>query len=330
MKMMHSVRFLTSPAMSELVYLRRRYGLICAALLACLLCFPVVGLANEVAPQQGGQQSDGPQPEPASPCDPAMGAPFLYLKKLVVHDFRVRDREMAASLAGIGRDMSDWVLNGLAQTRRFRLANDAGYHFDVRDNVAVRDAARRNNAQLLVVGEFDDLRLTYPLGRIGFSDSFSLTPSANWDVSVRLYVLDGISGQIISEKSYHDAEGRMGAGMPRQRPYQQAGLLGKLLNGFYPVWLHDIQQATACMPLVSQVIQVQGEKALINVGSSALLRAGDYMRAFSERRLNLAEWQEAFHAAVVVERVEADQALIRWEDPDRIEPFYPGMTVRAW
>lgn len=315
--------------MTDRVFLRSWHSrLLGPWLFACVLLWSAGSFANN--PGESASGPDGVQPAPASPCDPAMGAPFLYLKKLVVHDFHVRDRQMAANLAGIGQDMSDWLLNGLAHTRRFRLAGDPGFFFDVRDRAAVREAAQRNKAQLLVVGEFEDLRLSYPLGRLGFSDSFTFTPSAQWDVSVRLYVLDGISGQILSEKSYHDAEGRMGAGMPKQRPYQQAGLLGKLLNGFYPVWLHDIQQATACMPLVSQVVQVQGEKAIIDVGSTALLRAGDYMRAFSERRLNLAEWQEAFHAGVVVERVEADQALIRWEDPDRVDPFYPGMTVRAW
>jgi hypothetical protein len=266
----------------------------------------------------------------ASPCDPALGAPFVYLKKLVVHDFVVQDREMAANLAGLGRDMAQWVQGGLATARRFRLGTDPGYSFAIGDPQAVRDAAQRNDAQLLVVGEFETLTLSYPAGKLSFTERFSLAPGSRWQVGVRLYVLEGESGQILSEHYYSDAMGRLGGGLPKTRPYQQAGLLGQVLQNLYPQWLADIQQDTACIPLTARVLEVQGEMAVIDVGSDALLRPGDFMRGFYDRRLAWGEWQAAFHDSVVVRQVQANTALISWEDPARATAFYPGMRIRAW
>jgi len=285
-----------------------------AALLACVLCLPLSGLAGPNAPQMGiakqGQAGRAqiaerdPEPETSrAQVEAVLQCPLAerdYRKSLLLSAFALRQPATAnaGTLHGAEQQLPELLGERLVENDSVWRYKTLGQSLPSADPAPyrhaqqVRQLAGRTDSQLVLTGELLDMsvanqRHTQAPGLVTRSRNnlvHRLNLNPDWDTRQRdlvlqLQLLDGATGEPVFERRYRTR----GAWNPKRRERMAFGSpqfwetdYGQEVEALLERASAEFGEAIRCQPLVSKLEPTRpGQPLILQAGANQGLIAGD-------------------------------------------------------
>lgn len=264
-------------------------------------------------------------------CDPALGAPFSYRKKIAVLATDVRDLQEASDLAGLHVAWSQAIQQKLEATGQLLTVDSSDQHLHVgmHQSEWIANLAMRQDAQFVVAVRFENLHVSR--SQLG-SGNYAITlPGAQRQIDAELSVFDGYSGTRMA-RFFYTAEVKGFEGdvvNPVGQPVMKGAFLdtelGEAMARIATEQVENVRTHMACLPMVARVAKVVGDEIHVQLPGTVGVRPGEVLQLF--RRMGKVD---AHLGPVEVLRVFPEAVVAAYRGEGRAPGFNSGMIVRAW
>jgi hypothetical protein len=204
---------------------------------------------------------------------------LAYKKKLVVTPFHVRRSPQLDDVDDIATRLPQELLRGMTASGSF-LGKESPYVISPgsngpsADTAAVRRIAAMYESQFVVSGEIVDA------GNFDKPAYFGLINKDARRIEIAFYVHDGLTGVLLAQRRAlveQVGERRIG----RDKPFGSASFAATPFGGAILRALDEgiagIKADIAALPFMARVVQVQGERIVIDAGSTSSVAPGDQL-----------------------------------------------------
>lgn len=269
-----------------------------------------------------------------------------YRKKTVLLPFVIDDHQGVSDLRGASEGLTLMLERELRQSNRLEIETVSLSGAQVLNpeaaEVTIQEIATRFNAQFVVVGV---LRQASPRHEVNewqrkwdaFEGDFYSNPSNARTIDQELFIYDGFSGQLLSQKQYaQHLQGDVEVGRSIQfgsRAFTLT-LTGAEFQKQILMMSDDVISDTECQPFVTTVADVRDGQIFIASGRQSGLQVGDELMIYSQDGLpvNLNGQSLGIHetlqGVIQIDSVQAGFSVAT--TPDQRVRVRIGDIVRSW
>ncbi len=264
-------------------------------------------------------------------CDPELGAPFSYRKKIAILAADISDLQQASDMPGLDVAWSRNMQQQLEATGRFIPvdASNQRLHVGEAQQEWIKSLAEKIDAQFIIAIDFENLHVSR--SQMGSGNYAIALPGMRRQLNVAMSIYDGYSGGRMTGFAYGaQVSGFEGdvinpQGQPVLKGQFLESELGTALAEIMSNQVADIEAQMACLPLMARVSKFMSGEIYVDLPGAAGVMPGDTLHLFRQfgkvdTPLGPVEVVRVFPESLVVVAKGGEPSL----------SYSPGMLVRAW